>query len=227
MENSILVIAAHPDDEILGCGGSLYKYAKKGFKIHVAFMADGEKSRLEKKNENNKIILYRQNAAKKALKTLGLRSLSFHNFPDNAMDTVPLIEIVRVIEDLINIYKPSIVFTHAKGDVNIDHQKTHQAVLTASRPQNNQSIKKILCFEIPSSSEWQFELSRDTFVPNYYIDITETLEKKIDSLKFYKKELRKWPHPRSIKGVSHLAHWRGATIGRDAAEAFMLARNID
>lgn len=225
--SSILVIAAHPDDEVLGCGGTIVKHSNMGDNIHVAFLADGVFSRLgEKKLQENELVR-RRKSAKKACKILGVNSVSFEDFPDNRMDTVPLLQITQSIEKLIDIHKPSIIYTHHSGDVNIDHKTISNAVITACRPQGKYSVKTILSFEVPSSTEWQVHGGGTIFHPNFFEDISETLEKKIKALEVYDEEMRDWPHPRSYKAVKHLANWRGATIGVEAAEAFMLRRHIN
>ena len=146
---NILVIASHPDDEILGCGGTLYNFKKKGAKISALFLSDGESSRKSSKIE--KLILNRKKQALKAAKIIGIRNLIFGNFPDNSMDTVPLLKIVQFIEKRIKTIKPDMIFTHFENDLNIDHQITSKAVITACRPIKNQTVKSILFFEILSS----------------------------------------------------------------------------
>jgi N-acetylglucosamine malate deacetylase 1 len=224
--NSILVIAAHPDDEVLGCGGTIAKYSEKGHKIHIAFLSDGVFSRSGKNKVKNEELARRKKAARKACKILGANSLSFENFPDNSMDTVPLLNITKKIEMLINKHKPSMIFTHHSGDINIDHKIIHQAVITACRPQKGHTVKTLLFFEVPSSTEWQISGSGTIFSPNWFEDISETYNKKILALEAYEEEMREWPHPRSIKGVSYLNKWRGGIVGVNAAEAFMLGRKI-
>ena len=225
MLGSILVLAAHPDDDILGCGGSIAKYASEGFHIHVAFLADGVNSRVKASSIYPELDV-RRSAARSALATLGVQSISFDDFPDNKMDSVALIDIVQTIESMIVEHKPSIVFTHNVSDVNIDHRKVHDATVVACRPQPGQVVKTILCYEVASSTEWHLPGGRMSFTPNWYVDISEFLQLKLQALEEYEIEMRAWPHPRSIKAVEYLAKWRGATVGVDAAEAFMLGRKI-
>jgi len=227
MNKNILIIAAHPDDEVLGCGGTILLYKKKGFNIHVAFMTDGENSR---QSNDNQVSLHdissRRESAEKCLKILGVDSCSFHNLPDNEMDSVSLLEVTKYIEKLIAEHNPSIIFTHHIGDVNIDHQICYKAVLTATRPQKPFSVKTVLSFEIPSSTEWQFVSSKLSFNPNIFIDISDFFDKKIEALNCYSSELRDFPHPRSIEAISSLSMYRGASIGVNHAESFLLARHI-
>ena len=225
MMKNIIIVAAHPDDEVLGCGGAISKLIKQGAKAHVLFIADGISSRGVEKTDSA-LLQLRYEAGKKAAEILGVISISFENYPDNKLDTVPMLDIVKSIENKIEEIQPDTVFTHHSGDVNIDHRRISEAVIVACRPQNQHPVKNILFFEVPSSTEWQPPGTDSFFNPNWFIDISDELETKLTALKCYEDELRTWPHPRSIKGVSHLAHWRGATIGVDAAEAFYLARKI-
>jgi N-acetylglucosamine malate deacetylase 1 len=226
MFKRILVIAAHPDDEVLGCGGTIAKFAKEGVFIHIAFIADGVFSREENTTDAKNELQIRREASKKACDIIGAYSVSFDDYPDNRLDTVALLDITKRIESLIDIHQPDTVFTHHGGDVNIDHQRVHQAMIAACRPQIGNPVKNILCYEVPSSTEWQLSGSAQPFVPNFFIDISNTLKAKLEALKTYSVELRNWPHPRSVEGVEALARWRGATIGTDAAEAFILCRGI-
>ena len=142
------------------------------------------------------------------------------------MDTIALLDIAKVVESLIAEHQPDTVFTHHAGDVNIDHRRMHEAVVIACRPQSEHSVKTLLCFEVPSSTEWQLPGSAPPFMPNWFVDISRTFDRKLSALQAYASELRDWPHPRSMQGIEHLAHWRGATVGVDAAEAFILGRRL-
>lgn len=226
MREPILILAAHPDDDILGCGASMAKFSAEGKKIHVAFLSDGVSSRNAPGKKLNDELTGRRKAAKAALEVVGVDSISFADFPDNKMDSIPLIEIAKVIESLILEHKPKTVLTHNLSDVNIDHRRVHEATVVACRPQPGHSVKTILCYEVPSSTEWQLQGTSIGFLPNWYVDVTLFLELKLKALSKYDFELRQWPHPRSIEAVEHLARWRGATVGVEAAEAFMLGRNI-
>ena len=224
----ILVVSAHPDDEVLGCGGSMAKWAQAGNDVHVLIMAEGatsrdnERDREARKKELSHLAL----SAKKAAEILDVQSIELLDYPDNRMDSVALLEIVKSIEQHIEKRKPEVVVTHHFGDLNVDHQVTHQAVMVASRPQPDHSCKRILSFEEPSATEWQSPTVDSPFVPNWFEDISETLELKIKALEAYESEMRAWPHPRSLKAIEHLARWRGASVGCEAAEAFILIREI-
>lgn len=226
MTESILILAAHPDDDILGCGGTIARFSKEGKKIHVAFLADGVLSRGISKKKFKDELKARRKAAAAALSILGIDSVSFNDFPDNRMDSVPLLDISQVIENLIEEYVPSTIFTHNATDVNIDHQKVHDATVVACRPQPGHPVKTIIRYEVASSTEWQLPGSSVSFSPNWYVDISSTMDLKLKSLAEYEYELRQWPHSRSLEAVEHLARWRGASVGLEAAEAFMLGRHI-
>lgn len=220
---NILVVAAHADDEVLGCGGTIAKYIKQGATVSVAILADGISSRSKDTFELNEQIKSRKNAALEANEILGVDHVSFGQFPDNRMDSVDLLDIVKYIEQLIEEYRPDAILTHHSNCLNIDHRIVSQAVITACRPQPNCLVKSILFFEIPSSTEWQIN-TFGIFSPNLFEDISDFMTKKIDALSAYSEEMREWPHPRSIDGVTHLAKWRGASVGVDAAEAFIVGR---
>lgn len=226
MRQSILLLAAHPDDEVLGCGGTLAKLADNGAIIHVAFLADGVFSRKNEQTQLLEELHIRRAAAQKACDILGVKSLSFGEFPDNRMDTIALLDIARAVESLVREHLPDTVFTHHAGDLNIDHRRMHEAVVTACRPQSGHPVKTLLCFEVPSSTEWQLPGTASPFIPNWFVDISSTFARKQAALQAYLDELRDWPHPRSVKGIESLAHWRGATVGVEAAEAFILGRQL-
>lgn len=230
MRSSVLVLAAHPDDEVLGCGGSIAKLAAEGAAVNVAFLADGISSRSSVDGTRGDALTAeltaRRAAAHVACGILGVDSVSFDEFPDNRMDSVPLLDIVQAIEALVSRFRPDTVFTHHAGDVNVDHRRIHEAVTAACRPQQGHTVRALLSFEVASSTEWQLPGSGTPFVPNWFIDISSTLERKLAALDAYATEMRDWPHPRSRRGIEHLARWRGATVGVDAAEAFMLGRKL-
>lgn len=225
MRESVLILAAHPDDEVLGCGGTIARLATEGATIHVAFLADGVTSRAGNPAEIRAALAARRSAAGKACEVLGASVACFGDFPDNRMDSIPLLDIVQAVERLIAQFHPDTVLTHHTGDLNIDHRLIHQAAVTACRPQGGHSVRTLLSFEVPSSTEWQVSSSLPSFTPNWFVDISGSLPRKLAALDEYATELRAWPHPRSRQAAEHLARWRGATIGVDAAEAFVLGRH--
>lgn len=221
----LLVVAAHADDEVLGCGGTMAKAAQAGAEVHVAFLADGVSSR-QSSGVNENELSGRRSAARNASAILGASSPFFGSFPDNQMDSVPLLSIVKVIESLIDEHAPRVILTHHIGDTNIDHRRVHDAVVAACRPQKGHPVRTVLSFEVASSTEWQFPRSAPDFTPNWFEDISESFPLKLKALQAYSYELRAAPHPRSSEAVEHLARWRGATVGVSAAEAFVLGRHI-
>ena len=227
----IAVIVAHADDEVLGCGGTLKRHALAGDEIWTIVLADGETSRYAGSTDGDDTIrariAQRTAAAQQASAVLGVQHTQVHEFPDNRLDTRPLLEIVRVVEDHIQKIRPDTVYTHHAGDVNVDHRLVHEAVITACRPGPGHPVMELLFFETLSSTEWQPAHSAQPFLPNWFVDISATLEHKLAALKHYDEEMRPWPHPRSYEGVEHLARWRGITVGCAAAEAFILGRRID
>jgi LmbE family N-acetylglucosaminyl deacetylase len=220
----VAVIVAHPDDEVLGCGGTIRRHILAGDEVWVVILADGETSR--EGTSGDKAVVERETAAQAAANILGVQHLAVHRFADNRLDAEPLLGIIRVVEQHIREISPETVYTHHAGDLNIDHRRTHEAILTACRPQLNHPVTPMLAFETPSSTEWQQPSGALSFSPNWFVDISSTLENKMLALKAYSREMRPWPHPRSYQGIQHLARWRGATVGCDAAEAFMLVREI-
>jgi len=217
----ILIIAAHPDDEILGCGGTISKLKNENY-IEALFMTNGVSSRGNDKQQ----ILRRRKACLNLFKHLNLPIPKIFNFPDNEMDKIPLLKIVKKIEQKIKEYKPDTIITHYSHCLNVDHKITYEAVITACRPVNELSVKKILSFEIPSSTDWVLHKGKN-FQPNYFVDISKHLKNKINLIKFYKEELRNYPHSRSIAAIKALASVRGVSCGVKYAEGFYLNRFID
>ena len=233
----VLVIAAHPDDEVLGMGGTIKKYTRAGHTVKIVIMATGIFARrsknylnstvysvdkvLEKKMEKQVLML--QKDAKKAAKIMGAKDVEFMNFPDNEMDLVSNLEITKKIEKIIKNFNPNIVFTHSQNDVNIDHRILYNTTLTATRPVKKQKINAVYSFEIPSSTEWFFS---SNFTPNVFVDISKELSIKKKALSIYKTEIRSYPHPRSLRAINIIAERWGIVSGFNAAEAFCLVRQL-
>ncbi len=228
MTNSVAVIVAHSDDEVLGCGGTLARLAGEGRAVHVLVLADGETSRSMPSGEpvDSGRLAARSSAARKASSILGCASVSMLGLPDNRLDGIELLDLVKHVEEFVRRHRPTTVFTHHSGDVNIDHRVVHDAVITACRPQPDESVREILFFEAISSTEWRPPASAAPFNPNYFVDISATLAKKQEALQAYESEMRAFPHVRSFRAVTALAEWRGATVGVEAAEAFVVGRQI-
>lgn len=223
-KNTALVVAAHPDDEVLGCGATIAKLVKQNWFVHVIFLSDGESSRISfHQNESINLVEIRRMQAIRALTLLGCSSWRFGDFEDNMLDKAPLLEVVKIVEKVIGELSPSRVYTHFPGDLNIDHQQVSRAVLTACRPVEGHSVEEIFYFEVPSSTEWNSEA---TFRPNCFVDVTTELDLKIQAMSIYEGELRNFPHPRSEIALRAISAFRGASSGLKAAEAFMIARKI-
>ena len=225
---NVLVVAAHPDDEVLGCGATMAKHVKDGDTVHTLILAEGATSRASTRDRSLWVseLSELSIAARKVGEIIGTTSVTLHNFPDNRMDSCDLLDIVKVIEEAIGTKRPETIYTHHSGDVNIDHRRIHEAVVTACRPVPDHSVKSLLFFEVPSSTEWQVPSSASKFSPDWFVDVSDTLQTKIKALEAYRSEMRPWPHPRSIQAVEHLVRWRGASVGVEAAEAFILGRHI-
>lgn len=219
MKNNVLVVAAHPDDEVLGAGGAMLKHIDQGDTVHILILGDGESSR----NKPGRI----ESRAKQAQlvgKKIGVKNIILKDLPDNQFDSLPLLEIAKVVETHIFRIKPTIVYTHYAHDLNVDHRLSFQAVLTACRPQPGFFVKKILAFEILSSTEWQMKSCELIFSATEYVNISRFIEKKLKLMSFYKSELRQFPHPRSLEGIKTLARFRGMEVGFNFAEAFQVVR---
>jgi LmbE family N-acetylglucosaminyl deacetylase len=223
-----MVFAAHPDDEILGCGATMAKLAAQGHEIHIVILGEGATARSERRDtaKHRNDLMHLSKAAQKAAKTVGAKSVVLHDFPDNRMDSVPLLDVIKVVETELARVKPDTVLTHFRGDLNVDHRVVHDAVITACRPMPDHFVKTVLFFEVPSNTEWRPLDNNLNFYPNWFEDIDEFLKIKLKALQAYDSEMRPWPHPRSYQAVETLAHWRGSNVGLNAAEAFQLARLI-
>ncbi len=228
MKQTILVVAAHPDDEILGCGGTIAWHAARGDLVHILILGEGATSRdANRKVETRQPELDALNqTAIKSSKILGAQSIHFASLPDNRMDSIPLLDIVKIVENYVSQFKPQTLYTHHFGDLNLDHRLTQQAVITACRPQPHSCVKELFFFETPSSTEWQCTGSSTVFQPHYFVDISKTWNLKLEALRIYQAEMREWPHSRSIEAIESLAKWRGASIGVNAAEGFSVGRII-
>ena len=226
MKKKILVIVAHPDDEMLGCGGTLLKLKKENCEIKSIFLSDGESSRSKKKNYK-KEIKTRENQAIKISKNAGFIKPKFFRLRDNSLDKYPLLKVIKKIEKEMSGFNPNIIFTHSDVDLNIDHQYTANAVLTAARPENKDSVSEILFFEVNSSTDFQAQYGDKSFKPNFFVDISKTLSFKSKALKCYKSEMRAYPHSRSIKSIINHNIARGSSVGLKACETFLIVRKIE
>jgi len=218
------VIVAHPDDEVLAFGGTICRHTAAGDYVDVLFLSTGLAARFASGHAPAADVEQLQHQARAAGAVLQVRQIEFAGFPDNRMDTVALLDVVKTIDDFLNRSRADIVYTHHAGDLNIDHAVTARAVLTACRPVPDARVRRIYAGEILSSSE--YALPQDRFRPTTYIDIGDFLERKREALLHYTTEVRNWPHPRSIKAIAMLARARGSEVGLAAAEALTLLREI-
>jgi LmbE family N-acetylglucosaminyl deacetylase len=222
---SVLCIAAHPDDEVLGVGGALARHASEGEEVHVCILSDGVTSRYDDEDAATEDIERRRRRAERACGTLGA-TVSFYGFPDNSFDTVPLLDIIQVIESEITTQEPSLVYTHHYGDLNIDHELACRATVTATRPLSDSGVERVLAYETLSASEWSIPQQSNAFLPTSFVDITDNLETKLEALSEYETELREPPHPRTVETVRKNAELWGAKAGLQAAEPFALLREV-
>lgn len=226
-ERTILIVAAHPDDEVLGCGGTAARLAAGGDAVHIAILGEGITSRFSNRELADPREIDALHArSRDAGRLIGAREVHGYRLPDNRFDSVPLLEIVKILEDLIATLRPGVVFTQHGGDLNIDHVQTYRAVLTATRPLAGSPVKSVYAYEVPSSTEWAFGQFEPAFRPNVFVDISATLERKIAAMQTYESEARAFPHPRSPQALRAAAeHW-GSVAGVAAAEAFELVRGV-
>lgn len=223
--NRILIISAHPDDEVLGCGGTVASLVKKGHEVYALILGEGVTSRDKNRNvkKREREIRELKNSAHKAGKIIGVKNVFTHNFPDNRLDSVPFLDIVKAVEKTKSKIRPDIIFTHYEKDLNIDHQIVYKAVITAARPLPGETVKEIYSFEIPSSTDWNYPL---TFSPDIFFDITDTLKVKLKAAEKYSTEIRRGGHSRSFKGIKIAAEYWGLKVGLGYAEAFKVVRII-
>ena len=219
--NRVLVVAAHPDDELLGSGATLVKHLRSGDEVHALVMSEGASSRYD-----DGMASELARAAEASAKVLGLTSLSMRRLPDQRLDTTPLLEVTQTVEELVRELRPTTVYTHWPHDVNADHGVVARAAWTACRPYSAPFVHRIAAFETPSSSEWAWPLTETAFSPQLYVDVSETLERKLEALGCYGSELRDYPHPRSEQALRERAAYWGSHVGVPFAEPFVLLRDL-
>lgn len=220
----ILIVAAHPDDEILGCGGTIAKYSPSN-DVYIAILGEGASARYPRREDVPKECFDElQKQSRQVGKTLGVKDNLFLNLPDNRFDTVPFLDIVKKVENIISEIGPDIIYTHHGGDLNIDHRISFLSVLTAARPAKGCPVKEVYSFEVPSSTEWSFQRVNGPFCPNVFEDISQSMDLKIKCMNLYKNETGSFPHPRSEEALISIAKRWGAVAGVGCAEAFELIR---
>jgi LmbE family N-acetylglucosaminyl deacetylase len=226
MAERVLVVASHPDDEILGLGGTLARHAEEGDVVDILIMAEGATSRDRTRDPSSRRdeMAGLRAAAGKAARILGVRPPRFAGLPDNRMDGLELLDVVKLIEAAVAEVKPDIIYTHHAHDLNVDHQITHQAVLTACRPLPGAVVSAIYAYETVSSTEWG--VAGHGFHPTHFVDVSRYLDRKVSALEAYESEMRPAPHARSTAAVRALAQLRGSSVGMAAAEAFVVIREL-
>jgi LmbE family N-acetylglucosaminyl deacetylase len=224
----VLVIAAHPDDEILGVGGTISRLVKKNSVVaNAVILGEGATSRKNNRNETSQEVLASlKNNALKACEIIGYSNLELYDFPDNRFDSVDLLDIIKVVNQYIEKYRPDTIFTHHHGDLNVDHRLTFQSVITACRPMKDCCVQNILSFETPSATEWNFGDNSSLFKPNFFVDVAETLNLKLEAMKEYVTEINEFPHPRSNEALKTIAKRWGSVVGREYVEAFEVVRSV-
>lgn len=223
----VLIVAAHPDDEVLGCGGTIARLAQEGHDVHIAILGEGITSRYTKREEADREIVEALHEKTRAVaRLLGAKEPFMFSLPDNRFDSVPLLEVIKIVEEVINKVRPRVIYTQHGGDLNIDHSTIYRATLTATRPVADCCVKELYAFEVASSSEWAFQQFAPPFEPNVFMDVSATLELKLKAMEMYEQEVRPFPHPRSPDALRAMAHRWGSVAGLPAAEAFQLVRLI-
>ena len=223
----VLVIAAHPDDEVMGLGGTIAKLSAQGVECHLLIVTDGSSSQYRGSDHLGEIIEAKKIETKNCADTLGFRSIHYGELPDMKLNTTPHIVINQVIERVIDEVQPDTVFTHFWGDVNRDHQEVYKSKLVAVRPVMGQVVKELYCYRVPSSTEWTPNKADTMFMPNYFVNIEKSAEQKYKAFACYSTELREYPHPRSVQYLREADKAVGIRIGLLVAEEFVLLRKLD
>lgn len=222
---TILVFAPHPDDEVMGCGGTITRHIAEGDIVYVCIVTRGKPPVY---NHSPEILeklphdLYDE--IEESHSVLGVKKTYYLQFPAVMLETVPRYELNRKISELINKIKPNVVYIPHFGDMQKDHALTSEAVMVAARPKGDCAVQAIYSYETLSETEWNIPHVANIFIPNVYIDISKFLNKKFEAMKCFRSQLCEFPNPRSIQAIMALAKFRGSTMGADAAESFMLIR---
>lgn len=219
--NNYLFIGPHPDDEVLGCGATMKKLSDEGHYVYVLIMSRGTpKFYAEERIDNVR------REAREAHQLLGVKETLFFDFHAPELDTVPLVDLSKSIAQVISEKKIHTLFLPHRGDIHNDHALVFKAGLVAARPVGNYTVKEIYCYETLSETEWAPPFGDDAFIPTLFVNITSQFEHKLKAMECFKSQLRAFPNPRSLETIEALAKFRGATVGFDRAEAFMVIRQI-
>lgn len=228
VEMNVLVVAAHPDDEVLGAGCAMAAHAQEGDSVFVYVATDGCGARKEKGYDAKRVEELRAHC-QKAAKLLGVKKVFFGEFEDQMLDVTPVSNIAKAVEKVLLEAKPEVVYAHSNADMNKDHRILFEATMIACRPHSSSGagVKKVLSFEILSSTEWGTQALKTSFSPNYFVNASKgLLEKKTTAFACYATEGRPDPHPRSQRGIEILAAYRGFQAGVAHAEAFEIVRRV-
>jgi len=218
---NVLIVAAHPDDEVLGCGGVTVRHVERGDRVYVVVVTRGFPEIFSPEiDEEDRLH------AREAHEILGGAGIFFLDFPAPRLDTVPGHELADALREVIFSVNADVVYTPFGGDLHTDHKATYLATLVASRPVNHCPVRRLLCYETLSETDWASPLDDSAFKPTVFVDISNVLERKLQALACFRNELKQPPHPRSLRAIEALARVRGSTAGLMAAEAFMLVREI-
>ena len=224
--NKVLIIAAHPDDEVLGMGGTIAKLVKEGKEVNLLIVTDGSSSQYRGADNLAEIIAAKKQETRRCADVLGIKDIYYGGLPDMKLDSIPHIDINQTIEQVVEKIQPDTVFTHFWGDVNCDHQNVYKSTLVAVRPVMGQVVRELYCYRVPSSTEWTPNKGDTMFMPNVFVDITEVAEQKYEAFSKYQTELRDYPHPRSVQYLRETDKAAGLRVGMLAAEEFVLLRQI-
>lgn len=222
MPKNVLIIAPHPDDEVLGCGGIIKKFTNQDISVNVLVITRGKKEIYSDERIDNV-----RNEARNAHKLLGVESTIFLNFPAPDLDTISIAELSGAISDEIQKLKPDTIFIPHRGDIHHDHKAVFTASLVAARPVNNYVVKRIYSYETLSETEWAAPFGDDAFIPDYFVNISDDFSFKLEAMKCFKSQIREFPNPRSLRAIESLAQFRGSTVGFEYAEAFMTIRVVE
>lgn len=227
----ILIFAAHPDDEVLGCGGTIAFHRSNGDEVGICYISEGVSARFDEtkfydKSSWEKDMSSREDMAREAASILDFKILEFMRLPNLRMHTLSYLEIINKIIEVVQNYCPDIIYVNFPGDLNSDHALTFEMVYTALRPTLKHQVKQIFCFEVLSSTEWASNINFPKFIPDTFIDISKHFELKMRSIKAYQYEMREPPHPRSASVIKSLAILRGSQVSLSMAEGFMTIRNV-
>ncbi|MFZ2491220.1 MAG: PIG-L deacetylase family protein [Thermoanaerobaculia bacterium] len=223
--DNVLVVAAHPDDEVLGCGATISRLARTG-KVSILILGEGFTSRAEQRQSGAPELNVLRNNAEAAARVMNASAVEFGGLPDNRFDELALLDVVKLVERAVERIAPTAIFTHHGGDLNVDHQVTFRSVLTATRPMKGHSVRELYSFEVASSTEWAFGRFESAFRPNFFVDVESSIEQKLRAMNQYPDEMRPFPHPRSEDALRAIARRWGSVVGCEYAEAFELIRGI-